>query len=130
MDALRELEMLDHQRERLDRVLANSQQLNVVIDDLLFFVEIEAGRVAVRPETVDIRDLVNEVVTALAPRSDGAVAFRLETAVGAETCTPECICDVNAAAGVTATDALVCLKKAVGQDVTLDCGSACPVTDM
>jgi signal transduction histidine kinase len=75
----------DEQAQLLDRVLANSQQLNVVIDDLLFFVEIEAGRVAVRPETVDIRDLVNEVVTALAPRSDGAVAFRLETAVGAET---------------------------------------------
>jgi signal transduction histidine kinase len=75
----------DEQAQLLDRVLANSQQLNVVIDDLLFFVEIEAGRVAVKPERVDVRDLVNEVVGSLAHRPDGAVAFRLETAVGAET---------------------------------------------
>jgi len=76
----------DEQAHLLDRVLANSQQLNVVIDDLLFFVEIEAGRVAVRPETVDIRQLVDEVVASLGQRpSGGAVAFRLEMAVGAET---------------------------------------------
>jgi hypothetical protein len=55
--------------------------------------------------------------------------YILKAAVGAETCTPECICDVNAAGGVTASDALLCLKKAVGQDVTLDCGPACAVTN-
>jgi signal transduction histidine kinase len=76
----------EEQARLLDRVLANSQQLNVVIDDLLFFVEIEAGRVAVRPEPVAFRELVDEVVAALAPPLDGgAVAFRLEMAVGAET---------------------------------------------
>jgi len=76
----------EEQAQLLDRVLANSQQLNVVIDDLLFFVEIEAGRVAVRPESVDIRELVDEVVAALGRRPDGGpVAFRLEMAVGAET---------------------------------------------
>jgi K+-sensing histidine kinase KdpD len=75
----------EEQANLLDRVLANSQQLNVVIDDLLFFVEIEAGRVAVRPERVDIRELVDEVVASLGQRpSGGAVAFRLEMAVGAE----------------------------------------------
>jgi hypothetical protein len=74
------------QAHLLDRVLANSQQLNVVIDDLLFFVEIEAGRVAVRPESVDIRELVDEVVAALGRHPDGGpVAFRLEMGVGAET---------------------------------------------
>ena len=60
------------QAHLLDRVLANSQQLNVVIDDLLFFVEIEAGRVAVRPESVDIRELVDEVVAALGRRPEAA----------------------------------------------------------
>jgi signal transduction histidine kinase len=75
----------EEQAQLLDRVLANSQQLNVVIDDLLFFVEIEAGRVAVRPEAVDIRELVDEVIASLGHRSGGAVAFRLEMAVGAET---------------------------------------------
>jgi signal transduction histidine kinase len=75
----------DEQAQLLDRVLANSQQLNVVIDDLLFFVEIEAGRVAVRPDTVDIRELVDEVVASLGHRPDGGpVAFRFEMAVGAE----------------------------------------------
>jgi len=76
----------EEQAQLLDRVLANSQQLNVVIDDLLFFVEIEAGRVAVRPESIDIRELVDEVIAALGRGADGSpVAFRLEMAVGAET---------------------------------------------
>lgn len=76
----------EEQAQLLDRVLANSQQLNVVIDDLLFFVEIEAGRVAVRPESIDIRELVDEVIAALGRHADGdPVAFRLEMAVGAET---------------------------------------------
>jgi signal transduction histidine kinase len=75
----------DEQAQLLDRVLANSQQLNVVIDDLLFFVEIDAGRVAVRPEPVDLRELVDEIVTTLGHRTGaGPVAFRLEMAVGAE----------------------------------------------
>lgn len=47
--------------------------------------------------------------------------FILRAAVGTSTCSPECICDVNAAGGITATDALLCLKKAVGQDVALNC---------
>ena len=75
----------EEQAQLLDRVLANSQQLNVVIDDLLFFVEIEAGRVAVRPEKVDIRELIDDVVASLGRPAGGAVAFRLEMAVGAET---------------------------------------------
>jgi anti-sigma regulatory factor (Ser/Thr protein kinase) len=76
----------EEQAHLLDRVLANSQQLNVVIDDLLFFVEIEAGRVAVRPESVDVRALVDEVIAALGRSPDGGpVAFRLEMAVGADT---------------------------------------------
>lgn len=56
--------------------------------------------------------------------------YMLRTAVGAVTCTPQCICDVNAAGGVTAADALLCLRKAVGQNVTLDCGPGCVVTSM
>jgi hypothetical protein len=65
------------------------------------------------------------------PVSNGATPtasdclYILKTAVGAETCTPECICDVNAAGGVTASDALTCLKKAVGQNVQLNCGAGC-----
>lgn len=51
--------------------------------------------------------------------------YILKPAGGSETCTPECICDVNASGGLTAADALLCLKNAVGEDMTLGCGPAC-----
>jgi hypothetical protein len=51
--------------------------------------------------------------------------FVLRTAVGSEDCAPECVCDPNGDGHTTAVDALVCLKKAVGQEVTLHCD--CPV---
>ena len=47
--------------------------------------------------------------------------FILRTAVGIESCTPACICDVNGDLNETATDALVCLRIAVGVDVPLAC---------
>jgi hypothetical protein len=54
------------------------------------------------------------------PQSNGAAPvasdclFILRTAVGSETCTPECICNTNGEAAVTASDALICLNIAVG----------------
>jgi hypothetical protein len=50
--------------------------------------------------------------------------FILRTAVGTADCDPGCVCDPNGSDTITASDALVCLKKAVGQSVTLDC--PCP----
>jgi len=50
--------------------------------------------------------------------------FILRSSVGLSTCSPTCICDPNGAGGTTATDALVCLAKAVGQPVTLNCPCA------
>jgi hypothetical protein len=47
--------------------------------------------------------------------------FILRTAVGTQTCDPLCICDANGAGGTTATDALLCLKAAVAEPVTLAC---------
>lgn len=47
--------------------------------------------------------------------------FILRAAIGAETCDPACICNTSGDAGTTATDALICLKKAVGQFVPLVC---------
>jgi hypothetical protein len=47
--------------------------------------------------------------------------FILKVAVGSQTCAPVCICDTNGDGGTAATDALVCLKKAVGQAVALQC---------
>jgi len=58
--------------------------------------------------------------------------FILQVAVGTEACTPEaCVCDPSGDANTTASDALMCLAKAVGQPVTLTCpcGSADCVND-
>jgi hypothetical protein len=44
----------------------------------------------------------------------------LRSALGISSC-EICICDVNGNQSVNTTDALVCLKAAVGQGVTLDC---------
>ncbi len=52
--------------------------------------------------------------------------FILKAAVRLVTCTPECICEPKGSGPITATDALFCLKKAVGQAVTLQC--PCVVT--
>jgi len=52
--------------------------------------------------------------------------FILKTAVGSETCEPECICAPKGTFPVTTTDALLCLRGAVGQSVSLNC--PCGVT--
>jgi hypothetical protein len=61
------------------------------------------------------------------PASNGAVPsvsdclFILRTAVGITTCDPACICAPKGTLPTSASDALLCLRKAVGQDVTLNC---------
>ena len=45
----------------------------------------------------------------------------LNAAVLLETCTPQCICAPSGELPISATDALVCLQKAVGQPITLQC---------
>jgi hypothetical protein len=48
--------------------------------------------------------------------------FILGVAVGLQSCTPEaCVCDPTGDGGVAATDALTCLKNAVGEPISLDC---------
>jgi hypothetical protein len=47
--------------------------------------------------------------------------YILKTAVGSQTCAPECVCAPKGTLPTTAVDALLCLKKAVGQGVTLNC---------
>jgi len=47
--------------------------------------------------------------------------FILNAAVSLVTCTPACICAPSGELPISATDALVCLQKAVGQAVTLNC---------
>jgi hypothetical protein len=47
--------------------------------------------------------------------------FILKVAVGIESCSPECICAPTGDLPAQASDALLCLRKAVGQGVTLNC---------
>src|SRR5689334_22924879 len=48
--------------------------------------------------------------------------FILKVSVGSQTCDPACICAPQDGVPVLASDALRCLRKAVGQDVALACG--------
>ncbi len=57
-------------------------------------------------------------------RADAVMAsdalFILQTAVGLKTCSL-CVCDVDGGGSVAATDALITLRRAVGQPVPLNC---------
>jgi hypothetical protein len=61
------------------------------------------------------------------PLSDGPAPvstdclFILNAAVSLTTCSPVCICAPSGELPISATDALVCLQKAVGQAVPLNC---------
>ena len=62
------------------------------------------------------------------PVSNGAAPiasdclFILQVAVGLQACTPEpCVCDPTGDGGNTASDALTCLKRAVGEPIELLC---------
>jgi cysteine-rich repeat protein len=51
--------------------------------------------------------------------------FVLRTALGAEICTPSCVCDLNDDCRTTAADALMCLRAATDPSRAVDC---CRVT--
>jgi hypothetical protein len=55
---------------------------------------------------------------ALVKATDGL--FMLRAAIALETCAA-CVCDVDGSGAVTATDALIALKIAVGQQIELAC---------
>jgi tripartite motif-containing protein 71 len=68
------------------------------------------------------------------PLSDGTkpiasdCLYILRTAVGSEACSPACICAPKGSLPTTASDALLCLKVATGQNVVLDCPCFPPTT--
>jgi signal transduction histidine kinase len=70
----------------LDRVLNNTRNLNSLIDDMLFFVQVEADRVLIRPEAVSTAEAIEEVVAALPERTTKAgLALRVDVAPQAAT---------------------------------------------
>jgi signal transduction histidine kinase len=76
----------DEQTTLLDRVLSNSRNLNALIDDMLFFVQVEADRVLVRREAVTLPELVEEVASSIPERAaKPGVSLQVEIASEAET---------------------------------------------
>ena len=57
----------DDQRELMQVITSNSQRLGALINDLLDTARLEAGKVELRIEAVDLADLVREVVRTVAP---------------------------------------------------------------
>ena len=71
----------DEQSSLLDRALSNTRNLNWLIDDVLFCVEIEAGRVQVHRERVVVGELIAAVVSELPEVPDQVrVPLRVEVA--------------------------------------------------
>jgi signal transduction histidine kinase len=58
------------QRDMLDRVLANGRNLLELINDILAFSKIEAGRLALEPESIDLAQLVNQTSEELRSLAD------------------------------------------------------------
>jgi len=62
----------ERQKEKLDHVLKGGEHLLRLIDDILDLSRIEAGRVMVSLEPVNVDEVLNEVVTTLAPMASRA----------------------------------------------------------
>ena len=71
--------LTDRQRDRLQHVLRGGEHLLRLIDDVLDLSRIEAGRVAVSCEPVDLADVLQEVVSTLEPMATRAsITLRVE----------------------------------------------------
>ncbi|HYR96843.1 MAG TPA: HAMP domain-containing sensor histidine kinase [Candidatus Binatus sp.] len=71
----------DQQGTVLDRVVASTRTLNWLIDDILFFVQVEADRVLIRRDRVAVRELVEQVLTELPENPERErVPLRLDVA--------------------------------------------------
>jgi signal transduction histidine kinase len=73
----------DEQSVFLDRTLASTRHLNALIDDILFFVQMENDRVLLRRETIPTATLVEEVLESIPVRPTG-VTIRVDVRPGAE----------------------------------------------
>ncbi|MFN2376885.1 MAG: hypothetical protein ABR538_10130 [Candidatus Binatia bacterium] len=73
-----------------------------------------------RPALADLGDCGQPLTTGATPTASDCL-FILRAGVGSSICDPQCVCDTNAADLVTASDALLCLRNAVGQDAPLRC---------
>jgi signal transduction histidine kinase len=71
--------LANDQVESIGRVLRAARNLHMRVDDILFFVQLDADRIVVRPEPTAVARIVDEVVSALADRpTQDAVRLRVE----------------------------------------------------
>jgi signal transduction histidine kinase len=59
-----------HQITMLERVLQNGQHLLMLIEDILDFSKLQANRLELRLQTIDLSELISEIVEELRPLAD------------------------------------------------------------
>jgi len=70
----------------LDRVMVSARHLTQLIEDMLFFVQLDASQVTVRRDHFSLGDLVSQVAASLPQRySHSEAELRVEIAAGSET---------------------------------------------
>ena len=74
----------DAQRQQLERIKASAMRLLSLIDEILLFARVEAGREEVRIEPVDPKRIVDDAIASIAP----SVAERKDLVVEAESVDP------------------------------------------
>src|SRR6478736_8738628 len=80
----------ERQQERLQHVMRGGEHLLRLIDDVLDLSRIEAGRISVSPEQVNVREVVDEVIATLEPMA-GRADIKLERPAAGES--PRVIAD-------------------------------------
>ena len=74
------------QTAMLDRVMVSARHLTQLIEDMLFFVQLDTSKVAVQRRSFSLGDLVSEVAASVPERfSHREAALRVEVARGSET---------------------------------------------
>src|SRR5262249_15592405 len=74
-------ELVPAQTSALDRVLVATRNLNELIGDMLFFVQVDRDRFVLRPEMVDVAEEIAEAVASLREPPDAArVTFAVDVA--------------------------------------------------
>ena len=66
----------DRAREISQAMVSSGQRLERIVEMLEFFASAQAGRTVLRPDAIDVRDLLGEVIDARAPSSNGHVLAR------------------------------------------------------
>jgi PAS domain S-box-containing protein len=64
--------LTERHQERLGHVMRGGEHLLRLIDDVLDFARIEAGRITISPEAVGLREVIEEVATTLGPMATRA----------------------------------------------------------